>query len=303
MKKNLFSVFTCVCCLCAMSMTLSSCGESSNDDLIEEIATNPVDAVEAAEANTRMLHVLNDLNKKFYPNVNDDTEYDQQVVLASQLSSAGAAMGTSLSGGHGAILAAATMSSSAFSANSQLASASVQRWWKECAKAIACYEMDATCAVSAEAVSYDFSFVDVPERYRTIGKKLGETQNVVYVILSKGISKNWDINQMPDDLREAFGDKTLESNCVQGILESCKQGEVNITDLGIVSQVLYSYAEVLHKMKTQDDVERLVNDYAQEIERNVSLTVHQRLAIYNLLIMGAYSHEFWSTQGANYFTR
>lgn len=295
MKKNLLQVMGCVVAAMVSSLTLSSCSGTQQDDVTAAI----IDAESMPDAETRMMSGLHAFNENFiaHKRLNlDESSFDdrQKVGFATQLASAGAAIGSTMSGGRGVVLAAAALSGNAFVTTSGISASSMHRWWMECAKAIAYADVKSMEIGIAIPGGNAFRFANVPEQYRTVGMELARMQNTAFVVLSQGVSKHLGIDQIPADLTSACQNEELEQACLQCYQESLCEGEIRTQLDGVVRQVLDSYVEVIRKVTASAEVETIVDTYAREIERNITLSPRQRLTIYNILILGAYSFEYWN---------
>lgn len=295
MKKNLLQVMGCVVAAMVSSLTLSSCSGTQQDDVTEAI----IEAESMPDADTRMMSGLSAFNESFIAhkllNPDESSLNDRQKVgFASQLASAGAAIGSTMNGGRGVVLAAAALSGNAFVPTSGISATSMHRWWLECAKAIAYTDVEGMEIGVAIPGGNTYRFANVPELYRSVGMELARMQNTALVVLGQGVSKHLSIDQIPADLTSACQDEELEQACLQCYQESLREGEIRTQLDGVVRQVLDSYAEVIRKVTTSAEVETIVDTYAREIERNTTLSPRQRLTIYNILILGAYSFEYWN---------
>lgn len=295
MKKSSFTSMLIVGSIFTLPISFSSCNDSRQEDDL----TSCSEETAAVDANTRMINQLRFYNEKLSRNKDLNQEdvatlRSRKIVHAAQMSSVGAALGSSESGGMGVLLAAVSMSSSALASPKFISSGSAKRWWGECAKAISYYLTNGAIPTDESAGGYMFTFTNVPSRYRTAGMSLGQMQNDVFEILSKGLSSQYELNLISGELRTAYQDEALESECIQCIVDSWSNGGVVCVRLsGVVQQVFDYYSEVLRKVNNHEDLEKLINDYALVIEANKTLSERQRLTLYNMLIMGAYSHEYW----------
>lgn len=298
--------FFSVCALMAVSIicffSISSCVSDVDSqnfiaDVIDQTRSNPVSSMDVA--NQAMLSSMDTYNNDL---PDPDIDYSsplrvsfwKKIGVIASLDCLGALIGVLTGGGSEAIgVGAVTLSGSAASTLFLRSINPDPSIYMESAKAITHYEALLTQPDFEPLNYYPYNFNYIPSNYRNVATDMGKLHNESLEIFRNGSAHNLSTSLVPRSLLNATRNQNLLDACNTSIRMSLVADTI-FTDLsGIEKDVFDRFYVGLKYANDQSDVEELVNTYANYIEINTFLPARKKDGIYKMLVVGAYSYDYW----------
>lgn len=310
MKTKLF-ISCLLVIVVAFVYSFTSCNETIPVDdsaNVESVLTRTTPSSPVDEVHLNMLHSMGVSNESIVdPDIIDNVDFRwsnfwNKFLFVVGMDALGAAIGAAASwinGGCADMGASILVGSVTLSIGAMLYSESStppnhnQYGAFDCAKAICIFDSIRQSQDYVPLNNYGYSFINVPEVVKRDAENMGKNHNETVGLIRSGVLESHHQIVMPDKYSSLVQDPFFDNVCASVLLYSGPQQISNSTLPALYKNVFSKYKEGLINCTDRSRVEILINDYALSIEANPYLSDSQKLPIYHMLIVGAYSYDYW----------
>lgn len=145
-----------------------------------------------------------------------------------------------------------------------------------------------------EAEMVDYSFASIPAIYSDRAIKNATIHNAALTVMQTG--QLLDTLSLTEQELDIISNESFKSNYDKLVVSILENKEFVSFELEGIEPIVFNlFSEVFGKVNDKDDIETIINGYANIIEQNSSLSNSSKDYMYESLVIAAYSYNYWNS--------